>query len=64
MATTRSELEPFRQGDSVLDHMLSQNMPLTREQYISLAHAGRPPEPWTMEHESEIPEPLQDASKV
>jgi hypothetical protein len=33
-----------------------------RETYILLNYFGDPPEPWTAEHEAELPEELQDWS--
>jgi hypothetical protein len=39
--------------------MLKNGGPITRERYIDLAYAGEPPKPWTVEHELELPEPLQ-----
>ena len=59
-----SALEEHRHNDATLDWMLKNNIPVTREDYIYLNHGGKPPKPWTHEHEAELPEPLQDASKV
>jgi hypothetical protein len=39
--------------------MIENNLPLTREQWISLNYLGHAPEPWTVEHESEVPAPFQ-----
>lgn len=36
---------------------------LTRDNYILHNWGPEPPEPWTVEHEAEIPEPLQDMSR-
>jgi hypothetical protein len=63
MAKT-SDLEDARQNDVTLNWMLKNGIPPTRENYIYHAYAGKPPDPWTHEHEAEIPEPLQDGSKV
>jgi hypothetical protein len=65
MATTkRIDWEEHRKGDVTLDWMLKSDIPPTRENYIFHAYAGKPPKPWTHEHEAELPEPLQDGSKV
>lgn len=65
MATTKtSELEPYRDNDSVLNWMLSQGIEPTREKYIFHAYGGQEPDPWTHEHETQLPEPLQDFSKI
>lgn len=42
--------------------MLSSGGPLTRETYIQMAYGGTPPNPWTYEHEAELPEPFQRGS--
>jgi len=60
----RSQLAQHRTGDAVLNWMFNNEVPLNRENYIFHAYAGMPPEPWTMEHENELPEPLQDMSQV
>lgn len=62
--TMHEQLEPFRRDDATLNYMMNHGMPLTREQYISMAYGGTPPERWTHQHEAEIPEPLRDPSKV
>lgn len=64
MATTKSDLEPYRDNDYTLDWMLKNNIEPTRDKYIFHSYGGNPPDPWTQEHESMLPEPLQDASKV
>ncbi len=33
--------------------------PVTRENYIDVAYAGEPPEPWTGEHEATLPRHLR-----
>jgi len=38
-----------------LKYMIDHGLPLTREQYISMNYIGHPPEPWTDEHERELP---------
>jgi hypothetical protein len=44
--------------------MLDAGGPLTRENYLDLAYGGDMPAEWTAEHELQLPEPLQDPSKV
>jgi hypothetical protein len=39
--------------------MLKNNIPLTREHYLALAYGGELPDPWTAEHELEVPGPFQ-----
>lgn len=41
-----------------LRYMIEHKLPLTREQWISLNYMGHPPEPWTAEHEAEVPTPF------
>ena len=45
--------------DPLLDLMIKSDIPLTRENYLTLMFMGDPPE-WSAEYESEIPEFLQD----
>lgn len=44
--------------------MINHGRPLTRDNYILHNWGPEPPEPWTAEHEAEIPEPLQDMDRV
>jgi len=39
--------------------MIRTGAPLTREKWISMNYMGHPPEPWTSEAESEVPEPFR-----
>jgi hypothetical protein len=60
-------LTPLRGGDPVLDLLLRAptDEGLTREAYLQLAYLGDDlPDPWTAEHELELPDPLQDPSKL
>jgi hypothetical protein len=57
-------LEPYRKDDGTLNHMMESGMALTRANYIGLNWAGQIPSPWTSQHEEELPEPLQDWSRV
>jgi hypothetical protein len=51
--------------DEVIQWMLAKHIPITREAYIESNHIfGEPPKRWTSEHEDELPEILQDWSKV
>jgi hypothetical protein len=50
--------------DPTLDYMIKKGIPLPRERWIKLNWLGDPPEPWCIEHEMEMPEFLQDYSKV
>jgi len=45
--------------DPLLDLMIKSNVPLTRENYLTLMFMGDPPE-WSAEYEDEIPTFLQD----
>jgi hypothetical protein len=45
---------------SIIESLRQNGRPVTRERYIRLNYLGRPPEPWTREHEGELPEFLQD----
>jgi hypothetical protein len=47
------------QHSPTLKYMIDKGLPLTREQYISLKYIGHPPEPWTDEHERELPTPFR-----
>jgi hypothetical protein len=35
--------------------MVRHKLPLTRENYVDIANAGRPDEAWTHEHEAMLP---------
>ncbi len=45
----------------VLDMMVRHKVPLTRDNYVDLANAGRPDEAWTAEHEAGLPWIFRDA---
>ena len=47
------------QHDPQLDYMIRNGIPLNRKLWISMAYLGHPPEPWTAEHEAELPTPFQ-----
>jgi hypothetical protein len=48
-----------REEDPLLSLMKERNIPLTRENYLTLAYMGDPPA-WCPELETEIPEQFQD----
>lgn len=43
--------------------MRKNGVPLTRENYLHMAYLGEIPDPWTSEHEAELPKQFQDWSK-
>jgi hypothetical protein len=45
--------------DGILRHMIRAGVPLTREKWLSMNYLGHPPQPWTSEHEAEVPEPFR-----
>jgi hypothetical protein len=45
--------------DLVLQFMKKHNLPVTRESYIAFAYCSEPPDPWTWEHEEDLPEHLR-----
>ena len=46
-------------SDSLLRWMKANGVAVTRDNYIQLAWGSEPPDPWTPEHEAELPEELQ-----
>ncbi len=46
-------------NDPVIELMRLGGVPVTRESYIHVAYMGNPPEPWTAEHEAELPPELR-----
>ncbi len=63
---TRAELEPYAHTHSVVAHMLANDIPLTRANYITQAYLGDEPSPaeWNHEHEAALPLPFQDPNAV
>ena len=51
-------------NDPTLAYMIKKGIPLTRERWIKLNWLADPPQPWGLEHEMEVPELLQDHTKV
>ena len=50
--------------DHVVALLRAAGMAVTRENWIDAAYGVDQPDPWTPEHESELPEELQDWSQV
>ena len=50
--------------DHVVALLRAAEMPVTRENWIDAAWGVDVPDPWTGDHESELPVELQDWSKV
>ena len=46
-------------SDPILSAMARNGTPLTRDNYVDIANAGRPDEAWTHEHEAMLPEIFQ-----
>jgi hypothetical protein len=47
-------------SDHLLEWMKEKGLPITREKYLGLAYGQELPDPWTPEHEAELPEELQE----
>ena len=50
--------------DQVVALLRAAEMPVTRENWIALAWGDQVPKPWSMEDELQLPDELQDESKV
>jgi hypothetical protein len=50
--------------DPVSELLRAAGMAVTRENWIDVAYGDEVPDPWTAEDESDLPEALQDWSKV
>ena len=46
--------------DHVVRFLKSKGIDVTRENYIDINWLGETPDPWTEEHEAELPEYLQE----
>ena len=59
MATKQIDPRLLREAkySPTLEYMIKNGIPLTREKWISMNYLGHPPEPWTAEHEADVPEP-------
>lgn len=42
-------------SDPILEAMVRHKVPITRDNYVDMANAGRPDEAWTHEHEAMLP---------
>ena len=42
-------------SNPILESMVRYGTPLTRENYVAIANAGRPDDAWTHEHEAMLP---------
>jgi hypothetical protein len=51
-------------SDDVLKLMRKYHIPITRANYIELAYWGKPPVPWTPEHEDMLPFRLRKPIKA
>lgn len=50
--------------DILVNWLTKKGIPVNRENYLQLAYPDGPPRPWTAEHESALPDELQDMDKV
>lgn len=41
--------------DPIIEHALRNSLPLDRETYIATCYLDGTPDPWTAEHEAELP---------
>ena len=57
---TPEELKILRGQDQVVDFLVSQGLPLTRDSYLSIAYGDDIPEELPAELEAELPEFLQE----
>lgn len=53
------ELRRHADSSPILRGMLARGGPLTRKRYLNLAYGDDIPDPWTTEHELEVPEPFR-----
>jgi hypothetical protein len=56
-----------RKNDPMVEKLVQQmkqdGIPLTRDNYLHVAYFGETPDPWTPEHEADLPVELQDFSR-
>jgi len=57
--TELAELDALSRSDQVLREMLLARMPLDRETYLAMCWGPDLPDPWTAEHEAEVPPPFK-----
>jgi len=55
----RARVEAITDPDPVLKYMLEHNLWLSREVWMLRTYGKHPPEPWTAEHESNVPAPFR-----
>ena len=48
--------------DAVTRLLIQSNLPVTRQNWLEVAYFGQLPDPWTLEHEDELPQALRDYS--
>jgi hypothetical protein len=60
----RAICEQYADEDPIMAWMLTDNLPLTRSEYLDLNYGPYLPDPWTWEHEEEVPEPFRDLHAV
>ncbi len=51
-----------KSGDAIIDWMVANNVPVTRDEWIRLNWGDDVPDPWTDANEMELPEQLRDWS--
>ncbi len=51
-------------NNALLKWMKLHDVKITREAYIQLAYGNDVPDPWTPEHEAELPEELQMSEQM
>ena len=54
-ALSPAEYQRLIGSDPVLSAMVRHGTPITRDNYVAIANAGRPDEAWTHEHEASLP---------
>jgi hypothetical protein len=52
---------PQDEDDDIVRYLKELGLPVTREAYIRVNWLGHPPEPWTEEHEQELPPSLRQS---
>lgn len=60
-ALTPQEFQRLIGSHPVLSMMVRYGTPLTRDNYVAIANAGRPDEAWTHEHEANVPAILRSS---
>jgi hypothetical protein len=59
-AMSPAEYQHLIGTDPILSGMVKHNIPITRDNYVDIANAGRPDEAWTHEHEAGLPAILRN----